>query len=575
MWSNSLFALKSDVGTGTVVGSELFNMLAISGASVLVVGRDLKLDPFDVSRELFFYLVSILLLFTVMYDGMITKLDAAMLVGTHVVYVCCCIYWKPVREALKRLVQGSAYEGETVDMAPAGAKGSAAAAGSKAKAGGGLTAEGNTDTIASPLLGGLDDDDEDDDGGEGVVAAGPSLARAEEGGGGDPQEDEEDEEDGDEENERFLAESSVASPAAGIMESRMMLQAVRAAQFRVGQDWVLSGEFLGFEYGEVLMHGWLKKRIRKGIWVRRWFSIHPFGICQCRDPMAFAGKKQVKIRARGLNVDDVEVSAEDGFCFRLRGPRKTYVLKAPTTYLRDKWMESIRDWLREVARHQEEGGGVDAFNEGLDDGSEAIAIGDGDHEHEHDLFARPKTPLQWVVRVVTLPVLLPIYVSMPVPHKNPEMYMVTILLATAWLAVCSFLMASAADTAGCLMNISSAVIGLTVGAAGTSLPNMFASMLVARQGYADMAISNAFGSNIFNIFIALGLPWFLQVWFVEPSKTFRLESADILSGIRLLVISFFAYVAVLFATGWKLTVPVGWVCLMGYGVYIVTALAFA
>ena len=126
-----------------------------------------------------------------------------------------------------------------------------------------------------------------------------------------------------------------------------------------------------------------------------------------------------------------------------------------------------------------------------------------------------------------------------------------------------------------------------------------------------MAISNAFGSNIFNIFVALGLPWFIQVrarpraaaggpprtairsaaharprarppaalaaqvWIVEPGRTFRLESADILSGIRLLVVSFVAYVAVLVATGWRLTVPVGWVCLVGYGVYIVTALASA
>ena len=66
-----------------------------------------------------------------------------------------------------------------------------------------------------------------------------------------------------------------------------------------------------------------------------------------------------------------------------------------------------------------------------------------------------------------------------------------------------------------------------------------------------------------------------QVWIVEPGRTFRLESADILSGIRLLVVSFVAYVAVLVATGWRLTVPVGWVCLVGYGVYIVTALASA
>eukprot|EP00662_Eupelagonemidae_sp_cell21_P038481 gene38481-63535_t len=59
------------------------------------------------------------------------------------------------------------------------------------------------------------------------------------------------------------------------------------------------------------------------------------------------------------------------------------------------------------------------------------------------------------------------------------------------------------------MGISELVMGLTVSAAGTSFPNVFASMLVARQGLGNMAISNAFGSNVFNIFVGLGFPWFL------------------------------------------------------------------
>lgn len=41
------------------------------------------------------------------------------------------------------------------------------------------------------------------------------------------------------------------------------------------------------------------------------------------------------------------------------------------------------------------------------------------------------------------------------------------------------------------------------------MPNLFASVLVARQGLGNMAVSNAFGSNTFNIFIALGFPWMI------------------------------------------------------------------
>jgi Ca2+/Na+ antiporter len=52
-------------------------------------------------------------------------------------------------------------------------------------------------------------------------------------------------------------------------------------------------------------------------------------------------------------------------------------------------------------------------------------------------------------------------------------------------------------------------VGLTFTAAGTSLPNLFASLIVAKQGLGNMSVSNAFGSNTFNVFIALALPWFI------------------------------------------------------------------
>ena len=49
--------------------------------------------------------------------------------------------------------------------------------------------------------------------------------------------------------------------------------------------------------------------------------------------------------------------------------------------------------------------------------------------------------------------------------------------------------------------------GVTVLAAGTSIPDCIASLVVARQGMGDMAIANAIGSNIFDIWLGLGAPW--------------------------------------------------------------------
>jgi K+-dependent Na+/Ca+ exchanger-like protein len=53
------------------------------------------------------------------------------------------------------------------------------------------------------------------------------------------------------------------------------------------------------------------------------------------------------------------------------------------------------------------------------------------------------------------------------------------------------------------------LIALTVLAAGSSIPDLIASVIVARQGRGEMAVSNAVGSNIFDITIGLGLPWLI------------------------------------------------------------------
>lgn len=54
------------------------------------------------------------------------------------------------------------------------------------------------------------------------------------------------------------------------------------------------------------------------------------------------------------------------------------------------------------------------------------------------------------------------------------------------------------------MGVSEAVIGLTIVAAGTSLPELATSVVAAVKGNADLALGNVIGSNVFNIFMVLG-----------------------------------------------------------------------
>ena len=53
--------------------------------------------------------------------------------------------------------------------------------------------------------------------------------------------------------------------------------------------------------------------------------------------------------------------------------------------------------------------------------------------------------------------------------------------------------------------ISERVIGLTIVAVGTSLPELVTSIMAARKGSVDLAIGNVIGSNLFNAFLILGI----------------------------------------------------------------------
>jgi Ca2+/Na+ antiporter len=88
-----------------------------------------------------------------------------------------------------------------------------------------------------------------------------------------------------------------------------------------------------------------------------------------------------------------------------------------------------------------------------------------------------------------------------------------------------------------LMDIPDAVVGFTVSAAGTSLPNYVASKVSAENGFGNQAVSNAFGSNTFNLMVGLGLPWllFISANGFEPYHGLRnegiIESILILAGV--------------------------------------------
>ena len=74
-------------------------------------------------------------------------------------------------------------------------------------------------------------------------------------------------------------------------------------------------------------------------------------------------------------------------------------------------------------------------------------------------------------------------------------------------------------------NISHFVIGATLVAFGTSLPEMAASVVAASQGKSDMAVANVVGSVIFNITLVLGVVFVIAKSMNPDRNLFALDSA--------------------------------------------------
>ena len=68
-------------------------------------------------------------------------------------------------------------------------------------------------------------------------------------------------------------------------------------------------------------------------------------------------------------------------------------------------------------------------------------------------------------------------------------------MSIVWIMVFSYLMVWWATVVGKTVGISDAVMGLTFLAAGTSVPDLITSVLVARQGHGDMAVSSSIGQT--------------------------------------------------------------------------------
>ena len=92
-----------------------------------------------------------------------------------------------------------------------------------------------------------------------------------------------------------------------------------------------------------------------------------------------------------------------------------------------------------------------------------------------------------------------------VKQQNLWLSIFFVLLGLTMLVVGSNLFVDAASRVAYTLGVSEGVVGLTIVAGGTSLPELATSVVAARKGQSALAIGNVIGSNVFNILFILGL----------------------------------------------------------------------
>jgi len=146
-------------------------------------------------------------------------------------------------------------------------------------------------------------------------------------------------------------------------------------------------------------------------------------------------------------------------------------------------------------------------------------------------------------------------------------YSLTFFFCIVWIAILSHFLVFFAAKFGCIVGLSPAVMGLTILAAGTSVPDALSSILVAKNGQGDMAVANSIGSNVFDILIGLGFPWMLAGLIYDTPSIVGVEELWI--GIGFLFGVLACLIIILLVSKWVLRQCVGGILLTLYAIYVV------
>ncbi|KAK2538175.1 sodium/potassium/calcium exchanger 4 isoform X2 [Columba livia] len=202
-----------------------------------------------------------------------------------------------------------------------------------------------------------------------------------------------------------------------------------------------------------------------------------------------------------------------------------------------------------------------------------IPVVNQEEEYEHNNlspFSVPDGKMNKIKWILTWPLIFMLFCTIPNCSKPrwERCFMLTFILSTLWIALFSYFMVWMVTVIGYTLGIPDVIMGITFLAAGTSVPDCMASLIVARQGLGDMAVSNTIGSNVFDILVGLGVPWGLQTIALFWGSTVKINSKGLVYSVALLLGSVALTVLGIHVNKWKLDRKLGIYVLFLYAIFL-------
>jgi len=153
------------------------------------------------------------------------------------------------------------------------------------------------------------------------------------------------------------------------------------------------------------------------------------------------------------------------------------------------------------------------------------------------------------------------------PERN---FVWAFIVSIALIVALSYALVESTIVFSAGIGIPPVIVALTLLAAGTSAPDLMASVEVAREGRGGMAVANAVGSNTFDLLVGLALPWTIALSLLGLSEI-SVGTGDLWTSIGILVATTLI-LAVFLISKRELSRREGWVLLLIYALFVVYTL---